>query len=60
MLELLRLLMIVGGVIVITFMVLLALPQRKLRDMLAGQSGPANRPCTYAGPSGLSGKTLNA
>ena len=31
MLELLRLLVIVGGLIIITFMVLLALPQCKLR-----------------------------
>ncbi len=34
MLELLRLLVIMGGLIIITFMVLLALPQCKLRDML--------------------------
>jgi uncharacterized membrane protein YkvA (DUF1232 family) len=34
MLELLRLLVIVGGVILVTFMILLALPQCKLRDML--------------------------
>jgi uncharacterized membrane protein YkvA (DUF1232 family) len=34
MLELLRLMVIVGGVIVITFMILLALPQCKLRQML--------------------------
>ena len=34
MLELLRLLVIVGGVLLVTFMVLLALPQCKLREML--------------------------
>ena len=34
MLELLRLLVIIGGLIVITFLVLLALPQCKLREML--------------------------
>ena len=34
MLELLRLLVMVGGAIVITFLVLLALPQCKLRDIL--------------------------
>jgi uncharacterized membrane protein YkvA (DUF1232 family) len=34
MLELLRLMVIMGGVIVITFMILLALPQCKLRNML--------------------------
>jgi uncharacterized membrane protein YkvA (DUF1232 family) len=34
MLELLRLLVIVGGVVLVTFMILLALPQCKLRDML--------------------------
>ena len=34
MLELLRLLVIMGGLIIITFMVLLALPACKLRDML--------------------------
>lgn len=34
MLELLRLLVIVGGLIVMTFMVLLALPQCRLREML--------------------------
>ena len=34
MLELLRLLVIMGGLIIITFLVLLALPQCKLRDML--------------------------
>jgi len=34
MLELLRLMVIMGGVIVITFMILLALPQCKIRDML--------------------------
>jgi uncharacterized membrane protein YkvA (DUF1232 family) len=33
MLELLRLLVIVGGLIIITFMVLLALPQCKLRQI---------------------------
>jgi uncharacterized membrane protein YkvA (DUF1232 family) len=34
MLELLRLLVIAGSLIIITFMVLLALPQCRLRDML--------------------------
>lgn len=34
MLELLRLLVIAGSLIILTFMVLLALPQCKLRDML--------------------------
>lgn len=34
MLELLRLLVIVGGLITMTFMVLLALPQCRLREML--------------------------
>lgn len=34
MLELLRLLVIVGGLIVMTFMILLALPQCRLREML--------------------------
>jgi uncharacterized membrane protein YkvA (DUF1232 family) len=34
MFELLRLMVIMGGVIVITFMILLALPQCKLREML--------------------------
>lgn len=34
MLELLRVMVIMGGVIVITFMILLALPQCKLRQML--------------------------
>jgi uncharacterized membrane protein YkvA (DUF1232 family) len=32
--ELLRLMVIVGGVIVVTFLILLSLPQCKLRDML--------------------------
>ena len=34
MFELLRMMVMMGGVIVITFMVLLALPQCKLREML--------------------------
>ncbi len=34
MFELLRMMVIMGGVIVITFMVLLALPQCRLRDLL--------------------------
>lgn len=34
MLELLRLLVIVGGLVIVTFMILLALPQCRLRDML--------------------------
>lgn len=34
MLDLLRLLVIMGGVIIITFMILLSLPQCKLREML--------------------------
>lgn len=34
MLELLRLLVIVGGLIVVTFLILLALPQCRLREML--------------------------
>ncbi len=34
MLELLRMMVIAGSLIIITFMVLLALPQCKLRDML--------------------------
>ena len=34
MFELLRLMVVVGGVIVVTFMVLMALPQCKLRDLL--------------------------
>src|SRR5271169_4148820 len=34
MFELLRMMVVMSGVIVITFMILLALPQCKLRDML--------------------------
>ena len=34
MLELLRTMVLTGGVIVVTFLILLALPQCKLRDML--------------------------
>jgi uncharacterized membrane protein YkvA (DUF1232 family) len=34
MLELFRLLVLVGGVIVVTFLIMLSLPQCKLRDML--------------------------
>jgi uncharacterized membrane protein YkvA (DUF1232 family) len=34
MLELLRLLVVVGGLIVVTFLVLLSLPQCKLREIL--------------------------